>query len=942
MVNTKRFLAFGWLEVGFYGVIHYCGVPHFREGYHVVRNKTQLVVILLLITLIPMATFVFLPSQSVSGFTVSRIPVPGTTTIYEDDFSTTTYRDGGSTTAEGWGTGAITSPRNFQIQSLDNYSAGYECRSIDVQGRRLYVTHYKPTGTFSLDVLDITDPSNLFRLGYRSAASYITASEVDGQIMYIGAQSGFLAAYNVSDPFSIPGPSSSISLGSEILDLEVQGHFLYVAYNESSGNDFRIYDLENPSSMIETGGISWSDLWGIDVADTLVYFADGTYGLYVRNFTTPHGGGVAIDSFNTPGTCTDVIVDGGLAYVADGSEGVIVMDVSDPSSLTALGSYDTPGNARRLALHGNTLYVADQSGGLVILDVADPTHPTYVTSVNFGETWDVDLYGPYVVIGSDVGVSTLLIGDGIRVPEHYGTYSGPYEILDVRVQDDVAYIAANASGLLTVDVSDPANPIYLDNHSIGVTPYYRKLDIQGNKAFVADYGIGKGIRIYDISDPANLRYLGTYYKSMAIDVAVAGEVVYVADGTYGLYLGNVSDPFSPTDITWVASIGNITAVDVQGHYVYVVGWGGGGNGIYMYDITDISNPQLASTLGVIDDHYDIFVDGDYYLGANNDFFYSANITNPYNFHLAHTPSDLSWNASGVWGYGPYAIMAGRGTAGTLLWNTSNIYNMIPIGSYMGATNAMAVTIAGDFAYIANRDSLHICRIYTSPGYNYVPGSTIAQSAGIDATAEQIVSATITQTAYIPAGTSVSWFLSADGVTWEPCTPGMLHTFGVQGSTLQYRVELITGRTDHSAHIYNITISYTHTQPPSAPVLTDPGAEAPAGNIVIDWAASTDPDGTIDHYELQSGNDPGFTVVLATYPTTNTNYTVSAPTSGLFFFRVRAVDDDGAYSDWSNVEDIIITGGLPPPPPIPGFPIEAIALGALIALGGGIVYRRRKR
>ena len=65
------------------------------------RNKTQLVVILLLVTLIPMATFVFLPYQSVSGFTVSRIPVPGTTTLYEEDFSTTTYLDGGSTTAEG-------------------------------------------------------------------------------------------------------------------------------------------------------------------------------------------------------------------------------------------------------------------------------------------------------------------------------------------------------------------------------------------------------------------------------------------------------------------------------------------------------------------------------------------------------------------------------------------------------------------------------------------------------------------------------------------------------------------------------------------------------------------------------------------------------------------------------------------------------------------------
>ncbi|MFX1301018.1 MAG: hypothetical protein ACFFDE_08735, partial [Promethearchaeota archaeon] len=417
--------------------------------------------------------------------------------------------------------------------------------------------------------------------------------------------------------------------------------------------------------------------------------------------------------------------------------------------------------------------------------------------------------------------------------------------------------------------------------------------------------------------------------------------IFVADGGSGLYIANVSDPYAPVHMTAVGGIGNITAVDVQGHYVYVVGWGGGGNGIYMYDITDISSPQLASTQAVINEHWDIFVDGDYYLGANNYFFYSANITNPYSYHLADTPSDLSWNASGVWGYGPFAIMAG-GLAGTLLWNTSDIYNMSPIGSYMGATKARAVTIAGDFAYIANRDSLHICRIYTSPGYNYVPGSTIAQSAGIDATSEQIVSATITQTAYIPAGTSATWFLSSDGVTWEPCTPGILHTFGVQGSTLQYRVELITARTDHSAHIYNITISYTHTQPPSAPALTDPGTEAPAGDIVISWAASTDPDGTIDHYELQSSNGVAFTVVLATYPTSNTNYTVSAPTSGLFFFRVRAVDDDGAYSDWSNVEDIVITGGLPPPPPIPGFPIEAIALGALIALGGGIVYRRRKR
>jgi hypothetical protein len=125
------------------------------------------------------------------------------------------------------------------------------------------------------------------------------------------------------------------------------------------------------------------------------------------------------------------------------------------------------------------------------------------------------------------------------------------------------------------------------------------------------------------------------------------------------------------------------------------------------------------------------------------------------------------------------------------------------------------------------------------------------------------------------------------------------------------------------------------------VLTDPGTDAPAGDVTISWAASSDPDGSVDHYVLQSSSTGGFAVVLATYPTTTTSYNVSAPTSGTFFFRVRAVDDDGVYGPWSNVEDINIIGGLPPPP-IPGFPIEAVIIGAIVALGLGAFYRRRKR
>jgi hypothetical protein len=94
--------------------------------------------------------------------------------------------------------------------------------------------------------------------------------------------------------------------------------------------------------------------------------------------------------------------------------------------------------------------------------------------------------------------------------------------------------------------------------------------------------------------------------------------------------------------------------------------------------------------------------------------------------------------------------------------------------------------------------------------------------------------------------------------------------------------------------------------------------------------------------IQSSNDAGFAVILATYTTTGTSYNVTAPTSGTFYFRVGAVDNDGVLGPWSNIEDINIVGGLPPPPPIPGFPIEAIIIGAVAALGLGAYYRRRKR
>ena len=61
-----------------------------------------------------------------------------------------------------------------------------------------------------------------------------------------------------------------------------------------------------------------------------------------------------------------------MAYVADDSAGLVVLDISDPANITQLGAFNTGGLALSVQVVGNLAYVADGSSGLVVLDISDP------------------------------------------------------------------------------------------------------------------------------------------------------------------------------------------------------------------------------------------------------------------------------------------------------------------------------------------------------------------------------------------------------------------------------------------------------------------------------------------------------------------------------------------------------------------------------------------
>ncbi|MFX1563490.1 MAG: hypothetical protein ACFFDP_09300 [Promethearchaeota archaeon] len=130
----------------------------------------------------------------------------------------------------------------------------------------------------------------------------------------------------------------------------------------------------------------------------------------------------------------------------------------------------------------------------------------------------------------------------------------------------------------------------------------------------------------------------------------------------------------------------------------------------------------------------------------------------------------------------------------------------------------------------------------------------------------------------------------------------------------------------------------------APVVTvtyPNGGETLTGTVTISWTAidpNKDPVASYDvYYSPNSGGS--WTAIATGLTTTSTSWDTTTVTDGSqYLVRVVAHDYELNGQDQSDA-DFSITNL---PPPIPGFPFEAVALGLLFSMGLVFVIRRRRR
>lgn len=284
-----------------------------------------------------------------------------------------------------------------------------------------------------------------------------------------------------------------------------------------------------------------------------------------------------VSTFETDGQASDIDLKSNYAYIADSENGLVIVDVSDPSSPVLAGRSDVNGSADNVAVEGDYAYVTDENNGLRIIDVSHPSLPVLVGNYDTGGTargLAVSQNHAYVADGSN-GLVVINVSDPTS-PILAGNFSQPgFRAFDVAVENDYAYVASD-SGLFTFDVNNPESPALTGTNN----PGFYVMDFQYEAITVSDnrtYSIDSYNRLFidDIGDPSSpVTYKNSTECSPAastpgtnVGVVVLDNYAYAGSEHFGIV--NVSDPSSPFIAGYYDTEGAACSVAVSGDYAYV-------------------------------------------------------------------------------------------------------------------------------------------------------------------------------------------------------------------------------------------------------------------------------------------------------------------------------------------------------------------------------------
>jgi hypothetical protein len=399
---------------------------------------------------------------------------------------------------------------------------------VAVSGNYAYIVQW---GYITIEVIDISDPENPVYVSYYDAgydSNYHI--EMDGNYTYVtGAIKGILVI-DVIDPLNPIGVGRYDAIGW-VEDLYVSGGYAYLA-----SEDIHIVDINAPANPVRQGYVLdyfWAD--GIAGRGEYAYIAASNIGningFVVVNTSDPLNP-IIVGDIESLNNTRDVDVQGEYAYVISSTDGMWVVDISDPGNPVEIGWCSDKGWA--ITVSGDYAYVAARGAGLKAIDISDPENPIKVGSLNTNYAVDIAYgWGYAFVADGEAGLKIIDVNDPTEP-----TLVGQYKLKTVDgvvVSQGLAYLAG-ISGIEVVDVSEPERPVLVGLHK--TASWSHKVDVKNDDVYVADSEGGLVI----------LRYTGPEAR-----FSISGRVL--------------DDDNNPLEgVTINISGGYTETTDVQGYY----------------------------------------------------------------------------------------------------------------------------------------------------------------------------------------------------------------------------------------------------------------------------------------------------------------------------------------------------------------------------------------
>jgi hypothetical protein len=283
-----------------------------------------------------------------------------------------------------------------------------------------------------------------------------------------------------------------------------------------------------------------------------------------------------------PNVIMAIDTDGELAYAVVYKNGLHILDVSNPPSITHLGC-DTPGiNCWGIVARDWYAYAGDRQSTLHTYDVRDPTHPTLVDSAPTSDLVNgVYFFDGYLYVATWAGVDIFDVSD----PEHPArVYVIPESYFDLAFEGNLLY-GVNPAVFGVWDISNPQQPSAVGHYSSGEWRQSNAITVCGGFAYTSNYD---RIYVVDVRDPGDPVETGWFPVDPWVHAMTTNAgALFVANWFYGLAVFDISVPESPVEIGHYDNTAHAAGIAVHNGYAYLTGYR---DEVQIIDITSPENP----------------------------------------------------------------------------------------------------------------------------------------------------------------------------------------------------------------------------------------------------------------------------------------------------------------------------------------------------------------